>query len=100
MKRAKVKPVTAEDDDMLPEYDFSGQRGVRGRFYRAYRGGYTVTIHQPDGTTLMERVAPDEGTIVLAADVLPYFPDSESANKALRCLIPLMSKKGPRKAIR
>lgn len=93
MKRPKPKPAVSEDDDMLPEYDFTGQRGVRGRYYRAYREGYTVTIHQPDGSTVVERVAPEEGTIVLAADVRPYFPDSETANKALRCLIPLMPKK-------
>mgnify|MGYP001558533024 CR=1 FL=1 len=36
---------------------------------------------------------PKEGAVVLEPDILTYFPDSESVNRALRCLIPLMPKK-------
>jgi hypothetical protein len=27
----------AQNDDMLPEYDFTGKKGVRGKYYRAYQ---------------------------------------------------------------
>jgi hypothetical protein len=33
-----------EDDEMFPEYDFAG--GVRGKHYKAYRRGHSVTIHK------------------------------------------------------
>jgi len=39
MKKVKNIP---EDDDMLPEYDFRGKKGVRGKYYRAMQQGYTV----------------------------------------------------------
>ncbi|MFZ2357794.1 MAG: hypothetical protein WA040_00475 [Anaerolineae bacterium] len=44
---------TTADDDMLPEYDFTG--GVRGKHYKAMREGYAVKINQADGTTLVKR---------------------------------------------
>ena len=43
---------SATDDEMLPEYDFTG--GVRGKHYEAMRKGYTVKIDQADGTTLIQ----------------------------------------------
>ncbi len=77
-------------DDMLPEYDFSG--GVRGKHYEAYRAGHTVTIHHSDGTEEVQQVAGSSGMIELAPDVQAYFPDSESVNRALRGLIQLIPK--------
>ena len=79
------------DEDMLPEYDFTG--GVRGKHYRAYREGHTVTVHQADGTTVVQHFIPDEGVIVLDPDVREYFPDAESVNHALRTLIHLIPQK-------
>ena len=38
-------------------------------------------------------VVPPKGAVIVEADLRPYFPDSESVNKALRCLIPLLSKR-------
>jgi hypothetical protein len=38
------------DDDMRPEYDFSGWTGVRGNDYQKLRQGYTIQIQQADGT--------------------------------------------------
>ena len=64
MNRAKK---IVEDDEMLPEYDFS--RGVRGKYYRRYQ----------QGTNL----------ILLDADVSEAFPDSEAVNEALRLLLAL-----------
>lgn len=74
-------------DDMLPEYDFTG--GVRGKHYQAYRNGHTVTIHQADGSTIVQHVALEEGAVMLDPDVRAYFPDAASVNHALRTLIKL-----------
>jgi hypothetical protein len=76
---------------MRSEYDFRG--GVRGKHHKALQAGYTVTIHKADGTTVLKEVTPKEGAVILEPEVRAYFPDSESVNRALRCLIPLMSKK-------
>lgn len=91
MKKVVEQVARREDNDMRAEYDFSG--GVQGKHFRAMQAGYTVTIHNSDGTTLVKEVAPKRGSIVLEPDVSDYFPDSESVNKALRCLIPLLRKK-------
>lgn len=75
------------EDEMRPEYDFSG--GVRGKHARDYRRGHTVTVHRKDGSTVVEHFGPVEGSVVLDPDVRPYFPDSETVNEALRGLIRL-----------
>lgn len=56
-----------EDDDLLPEYDFSG--AVRGKYYERYRQGTNVVFLEPD--------------------VAQAFRDSESVNRALRLLLDL-----------
>ena len=76
---------------MRTEYDFTS--GVRGKHYRTMQDGYTITIHKSDGKTITKDVMPKAGTVVLEPDIRAYFPDSESVNKALRCLIPLLPKK-------
>ncbi len=86
-KHTSEKPDTKEND-MRTEYDFSG--GVRGKHYKALREGYSVRIQQSDGTTLVQHYKLEEGTVVLDPDVREYFPDSETVNAALRCLIPLL----------
>jgi hypothetical protein len=78
----------APDDDMLPEYDFTG--GIRGKHYRDYRQGHTVKIHQEDGSVEVRHFTPDEGAVMLDPDVLRYFPDSDAVNRALRGLIQLI----------
>jgi len=91
MKKVIARAVQREDDEMCAEYDF--RRGMRGKHYKDMQAGYTVTIHKADGTTLVKDVRPKEGAIVLEPDIRTYFPDSESVNKTLRCLIPLLSQK-------
>jgi hypothetical protein len=83
--------VQMKDNDMHAEYDFRG--GVRGKHYRALQAGYTIAIHEADGTTVVKDVIPKEGAVFLEPDVRAYFPDSESVNRTLRCLIPLLHKK-------
>lgn len=61
MKKAKT---LAADDDMLPEYDFSG--AVRGKYY--------------------ERFHQSSNVVVLDPDVSAAFPNAASVNQALRTL--------------
>jgi hypothetical protein len=56
---------------MKKEYDFS--RGERGKFYRP---GARLNV-----------------PVYLEPDLREYFPDADSVNKALRCLLPLLSSK-------
>lgn len=85
------------DDGMLPEYDFTGKKGVRGKYYLGRQKGYTVRIHNEDGTITTHHFGP---TITLEPDVAAYFPDSESVNNVLRTLIALVPNKqfGEKKA--
>lgn len=63
-----------EEDDLLPEYDFSG--AVRGKYYESYREGTNVVLLDPD--------------------VAQAFKDSESVNRALRLLLDLAKREVPR----
>lgn len=96
MKKGVTKMIQVEDNDMRAEYDLRG--GVRGKHYRAMQAGYTITVHKADGTTVVKDVMPKEGAVFLEPDIRTYFPDSESVNRALRCLIPLLPKKRRPKA--
>jgi hypothetical protein len=90
----KINPTEPlNDDDMLPEYDFTSKKGVRGKHASVLREGYTVTVHQQDGTTLTQNFTLQEKAVVLDQDVRAYFPDSESVNRALRALIALIPEK-------
>ena len=80
---------------MRAEYDFS--KAVRGKYYRSLEKGYTVQVHQSDGTTVVNHYTLAEGTVLLAPDVREYFRDSESVNDALRSLIHLSEKVPARK---
>lgn len=95
----KINNISAKDydDGMLPEYDFTGKKGVRGKYYLGMQKGYTVHIHNEDGTTTVQHFSP---TITLDPDIAAYFPDSESVNNALRTLIALVPNKqiGEKKA--
>ena len=55
-----------EDDDLEPEYDFSG--AVRGKYYQRYQQGRNVVLLDPD--------------------VAQAFKDSESVNRAGCDLVP------------
>ncbi len=64
---------TEQDDDLRPEYDFSG--GVRGKHFEAYRNGTNVVFLEPD--------------------VARVFKDSASVNRALRLLLDLAKEQVP-----
>ena len=91
MKKVSTETTPTDSDTMQAEYNFTG--GIRGKHYRAMQAGYTITMNQPDGTTVVKEVKPREGAVVLAPDVREYFPDSESVNTALRSLIKLIPRK-------
>ena len=54
----------AAEDDMLPEYDFTG--AVRGKYYQRFRTSSNVVVLDPD--------------------VSAAFPNAASVNEALRSL--------------
>ena len=82
--------------------------GAVGYIVETYDDGvYEVEFSDPEGTTLalialreselefaeLSKTASDkENMVMLDPDVKKYFPDSESVNHALRCLIPLLYK--------
>ena len=98
MSKAMNKMEQRVNTDMRAEYDFTG--GVRGKHYRTMQAGYTITIHKADGKTIVKDVMPKADAVVLEPDVQAYFRDSDSVNRALRCLIPLLPKKHRAKAKR
>jgi hypothetical protein len=59
------------DDEMRPEYDFTG--GVRGKYAKRYAEGTNLIVLEPD----------------LAAE----FPDSRSVSRALRAYLKSRSKR-------
>lgn len=94
MKKASSNPMDMDQDEMRAEYDLTRLRGgVRGKYYKAYRAGHTVKIHKEDGTIEELHFTLEDGAVMLEPDVREYFPDSDTVNHALRCLIPLVSKK-------
>ena len=93
MKKAMSKE-TSDNIDMRSEYDFYSMKGaVRGKYYKGYRAGHKVIIHQPDGTTAVQYFKLEEGAVMLEPDVRKYFPSSDSVNKALRSLIAILPSK-------
>jgi hypothetical protein len=91
----KKKAKAEMDGELRPEYNLRRlfKDGVRGKHYEALQKGYTIKIHKSDGTTIVKHVKPADGVVVLAPDVLEYFPDSEAVNKALRSLTALIPRK-------
>jgi len=65
MREEKISMNVEEENEMLPEYDFS--EGVRGKYARRYAEGTNI--------------------VVLSPDLARFFPDSESVNRALRALV-------------
>jgi hypothetical protein len=90
-----MKTKKKKNDEMRAEYDFS--KAERGKFYLPLDKGYTAHVTKSDGTVVVNHFMLAEGTVLLAPDVLEYFPDSESVNEALRSLIQLVDKLPARK---
>jgi len=76
-----------EESKMKAEYDFTGQKGVRGKYAKAYSAGHSVRIFDGD------KIVSDNYFAAIEPDVLAHFPDSVSINKALRKLISVVPSK-------
>jgi len=85
----KKRKTENETDEMRPDYDLSGKKGVRGKYYEAYRQGHSVRIHKANGTMNVKYFTLEDGAVMLEPDVRQHFPDSRSVNRALRKLIPI-----------
>lgn len=72
------------DKEILPEYNFSGKKGVRGKYYRAYQQGHAVRELHENGSVVTQYFTLEDGAVMLAPDVREYFSTSESVNQALR----------------
>lgn len=88
MSAASSDNTQYPDDDLRPEYDFSN--AVRGKHYHPLHEGYTIKIHKADGTTEVQQVMFEPGTVRIDPDVQAYFPDAQSVNRALRSLMSIM----------
>jgi len=89
MKKVSSKHTPDTNDELRPEYDFS--QAIRGKHYRPLHEGYTIKIHKTDGTTEVQEVMFEPGTVRLDADIQAYFPDSQAVNQTLRSLLTIMN---------
>jgi hypothetical protein len=55
-------------DEMLAEYDLAGRKGVRGKYVRALKNGYSVRVHR--GKTIVS----DRLYAAIEQDVQEYSP--------------------------
>lgn len=74
-----------DEDQMLPEYDFSGRKGIRGRYSKAMKSGYSIKTYNG------KKVVSDRFYAAIEPDVKEHFPDSKSINVALRKIISRVS---------
>lgn len=74
---------------MLSQYDLTKMKGVRGKYAKAYRAGYSVRIF--DGDKLLG----DKFFAAIDPEVRKHFPDSTAINDALRQLIRTSKAKTP-----
>jgi hypothetical protein len=75
MKKTGCKKISVRED-MRAEYDFSKMKGgVRGKYYKAYRAGHKVLIHNVDGTTSVQYFKLQDGAVMLEPDVRKIFFD-------------------------
>lgn len=81
--------MSSKTKEIPHEYDLANMQGVRGKYAKAYKAGYSVRIF--DG----EKLLSDEFFAAIDPEVRKHFPDSMSINRALRKLIPASKKQTP-----
>jgi hypothetical protein len=74
MSKANDTPSQFNEDDLLPEYDFS--KGVRGKHHQAYRQGHSVTISHQDGSTTTQEFPALKAIAKLTAENYIVLPQS------------------------
>jgi hypothetical protein len=90
----RKKTNQIRDNDMLSEYDLKDKKGVRGKYAKTLKSGYSIRVMNEDGTVSVKSFVASEDAVVLDPDVKLYFPDSKSVNRALRSLIELIPERG------
>lgn len=55
--------IITENEEMRPEYDF--RDAIRGKHYKPLHKGYSVHVHQTDGTTIIQNYSLEAGTVML-----------------------------------
>lgn len=74
MTKANHISPNLEEDNLLPEYDFS--QGVRGKHHQAYQQGHAVTISHPDGRTTTQEFPSSRTIAKLTAENQITLPQS------------------------
>ena len=100
----KPKRKIESEDDMLPEYDFTG--AVRGKYYERYRQGTNVVLLDPDVAEVFRDAAAVNDALrllvsVAEAKVSSLHPSTEKqvrSNKPLQPASPREHGAGPRRA--
>jgi hypothetical protein len=54
----------SQPDDMLPEYNLEGKKGVRGKYAKVMQKGYSVRVLNEDGTVTVRDFVPKENTVL------------------------------------
>ena len=80
------------DDEMLPEYDFSGPNVIRGKYADLKPENTTIRVTKKNGDVVTYPYLAKEGIILLDEDVQQYFSDNVTVNDTLRSLIPVIQR--------
>jgi hypothetical protein len=75
MSKANGTPSQIDEEDLLPEYDFS--KGVRGKHHQAYRQGHSVTISHQDVTATTQEFPASRTIANLTTENHPNNPGGE-----------------------
>jgi hypothetical protein len=70
MLQRRVLLLTMTDISMVWKYDFTG--GVCGKHHRAMQAGYSMTVHQENGTTVTKEMMPKEGAVDCGTEVFLF----------------------------
>jgi hypothetical protein len=74
MSKTNETPSQLDEEDLLPEYDFS--EGVRGKHHQAYRHAHSVTTRHLDGTTTTQEFPASMTIAKLTAENYIALPQS------------------------
>ena len=87
----KKNELNQDSTELRAEYNF--RNAVRGRHHKPLNKGYTVEVHQSDGTTVVQNYKLEEGavmrpeftpSIVADPDALALTPHPAPPSSALR----------------
>ncbi len=66
------KELKTQGDELLPEYDFAGRTGVRGKHLERYRQGHSVQVEYADGSVTVRQYRLEDGAVLLDPDVRAF----------------------------